>query len=340
MDWIKRNLFFVIGAVVALLLMVGAGFYTWSGWSHKSKALEDLNQKYADLKNLINATPSPGGGKVDNIKAAKEQLRTVQEVVAQVAKRFEPIPAIPEGGTNISVQAFAARLAKTIAELQRDATNAGVILTQPKYEFSFKQQNQAFKFAAGSVPLLAAQLGEVKALCDLLITAKVNALEGIQRERVSADDMAGQQTDYIELHSETNELAILTPYQVSFRSFTPELAQVLCGFANSPNGVIIKSINIEPALASASDAPLNAPVVYYAPPVAVPNPAATFAPRAAEENAARSERYGGKFAPTPTPTPAPVVAGPVVSTAPRTVLNEKQVKVTMLVQVVKLLPKK
>ncbi len=344
MDWIKRNLFFVIGAVVALLLLVGAGFYTWSGWSAKAKALEELNAKYEELKRLTNQNPHPGSDKVDNIKAAKEQLKTVQEVIGEVGRRFEPIPAIPEGGTNVSVQAFAARLAKTIYDLQRDATNAGVHLLQPKYEFSFKQQNQAVRFAPGSVAPLAVQLGEVKVLMDLLIAAKVNALESIQRERVSADDMAGQQTDYVDKHSETNELAILTPYQITFRSFTPELAAVLCGFANSQHGVIVQKLNVETAPASSYEASVAPPPTYYTPPVVTPTQPNV--PRlGAEEKRAFAERYGKDSARFPMPTPAPVVAAPVavaapVSTAPRTVLNEKQLKVTMLVQVLKPLPKK
>lgn len=342
MDWIKRNLFFVIGAVIALLLLVGAGFYTWSAWQQKAKILEELNQKYADLKNLMNANPHPGSGKVDNIQAAKDQLKQVQGVIGELHRRFEPIPAIPEGGTNVTVQAFAARLARTLYDLQREATNAGVVLLQPKYEFSFKQQNQAVRFAPGSVGPLAVQLGEVKALSDLLIASRINSLESIQRERVSPDDLVGQQTDYIEKRSETNELAILTPYQITFRSFTPELAQVLCGFANSPHGIIIKSINVEPATASAFEAAVPPPVTYYAPPVAAPVPTFPVPRYAAEESKAFAERYGtaGKF-PTPAPivaAPAPVMAAPV-NTAPRTVLNEKQLKVTMLVHIVKPLPK-
>jgi hypothetical protein len=341
MSWIKRNLLFVIGAAVALLLMVGAGFYTWTGWSHNSKALDDLNGKYEELKRLTNLNPNPGSGKVDNIKAAREQQQTIRSVLGQAAKQFEIIHAIPEGA-NVTVEGFANSLSRTIFSLQREATNAGVALT-PKYSFSFQQQSSLMKFAAGSVGPLAVQLGEVRALCDVLIAAKVNALDSIQRERVSADDQAGQQTDYVDLKSETNELAVLTPYQITFRSFTPELALVLCGFANSPKGIIVKSINVELAPVTVVEA-TPAPVMIYTPAPVVETP------RPTQPNSAFLERYGryglgkdaGGMRPPPTYTPPPVaapVAAPV-STAPRAVLNEKQIKVTMLVQVVKLLPRK
>lgn len=342
MSWIKRNLLFVIGASVALLLMVGAGFYTWTGWSHHTAARDELEGKYDELKRLTNLNPNPGSGKVDNIKAAKEQQQTVQRVFEQVAKQFEAIPAIPEGGTNVTAEMFANSLSRIISTLQREATNAGVALT-PKYSFSFQQQSSLMKFAPGSVAPLAVQLGEVKVLSDVLIAAKINSLETIQRERVSADDQAGQQTDYLDAKSETNELAVLTPYQLTFRCFTPELAAVLCGFASSSNGIIIKSFNIEPAPVTTPEAPLTQPMVTY-----VQSPTAQV-PTSPDPSRAMMERYGlrygagGKdgFRPSPVVAPQPVVVptGAPVSTAPRTVVNEKQVKVTMLVQVVKLLAK-
>ena len=97
------------------------------------------------------------------------------------------------------------------------------------------------------------QLGEVKNISEILFAARVNALDGIQRVRVSDDDTAGPQADYLEDVSVTNNLAVLTPYAITFRSFSPELAAVLAGFAASPNGMIVKAINIRPAGAAASD---------------------------------------------------------------------------------------
>ena len=338
MDWIKRNLVFVIGASVALLLMVGAGFYTWTGYSHNTAASEELVAKYTDLKRLSGLNLNPGSSKVDNIKTAREQQQTVRKVYDQAKNQFVPIPGIPPDGTNVTAEAFANSLSRTISYLQREASNASVILP-PKYAFSFQQQSSLMKFAAGSPPLLAVQLGEVKVLTEVLVAAKVNFLDSIQRERVSSDDNSGQMTDYLDQKTEVTELAGLTPYQLTFRCFTPELAQVLCGFASSPHGIIVKSFNIEPAPAVAAEAAAQPVFVYQPVPVEAPrqNP-----------NAAMMERYGGRYGgmgkdgggmrPPPAYTPPPVqttVIAPV-STTPRTVLNEKQLKVTMLVQIVKI----
>ena len=343
MDWIKRNVVFVIGAAIALLLMVGAGFYTWTGYSHHSVADEDLTTKYTELKRLTELNPNPGSGKVDNIKATREQEQTVRRMFAQAQRQFEPIPAIPEGGTNVTAEAFANSLSRIITTLQREATNASVILT-PKYAFAFQQQSSLMKFAPGSMAPLSVQLGEVKVLAEVLIASKVNYLDSIQRERVSADDNVGPQTDYLDFKTQTNDLALLTPYQFTFRCFTPELAQVLCGFASSPHGIIVKSFNVELAPVTAVETPQAAPVYYQ------PAPTAEMPRRdPLADRYGMAGRYGGMggrdgyMRPQPTYAPPPVAAPMMVApppTTPRPVLNEKQLKVTMLVDVVKLQPAK
>ena len=55
MDWIKRNLYFVIGSVVALLLLGAAGWYFYSSWKADSEALTKLHEQYANLKRLNSA---------------------------------------------------------------------------------------------------------------------------------------------------------------------------------------------------------------------------------------------------------------------------------------------
>ena len=52
MDWIKRNIMFVAGSVVALVLMGLAGFYLYSEMGKNSKSLEKLNAEYAELDRL------------------------------------------------------------------------------------------------------------------------------------------------------------------------------------------------------------------------------------------------------------------------------------------------
>jgi hypothetical protein len=340
MDWIKRNLIFVVSAAVALGLMGAAGFYSFSGWKHNADELEKLNAGYEELKRLNTLNPHPGGGKVDNIKLAREQEKELQAFIAKVTGHFERISAIPDT-TNVSGMEFSSALQQTIDQLQREATNNSVILP-PKYRFSFEAHLGRVKFAAGSLGPLAVQLGEVKTIVSILNSAKINALDGIRRERVSGDDAAGSPNDYLDIKSSTNELAVMTPYEVTFRSFTPELAAVLSGLAASPHGLLVKSINVEPAPASTVSDPsiASAPLIYYA------NPAAAASPQP-DSGAAFRSRYGmgsgkDRYGPATPATPmAPTaVAPPTAKPTIQTLVKERQLKVVMLLQVVKLLPPK
>ncbi len=345
MDWIKRNLVFVIGAVVALVLMGLAGWYSFSGWQNSSEQTTKLSEGYSELKRLKGLNPSPGEGKVNNIERAKEQQKEAQAFLTKLGTRLQSIPALPEG-TNIASKDYKAVLQDTISDLQRGATNNSVILP-PKYNFSFEKQAGLVKFAEGTLQPLAVQLGEVKVICDVLNEAKINSLEGIRRERVpgSPDDLAGTPTDYLDLSSTTNELSIVTPYEVTFRCFTPELAGVLAGFARSPYGLLVKAINSEAAPASAMSDLAAVTPVYYQQPVAVPAyPRGGLGEEGGRPGGAFANRYGGAGAGgyrSPYGQAAPV-AQPIAPLGSKSglqpFLKEKELRITVLIHVVKLLP--
>jgi hypothetical protein len=100
---------------------------------------------------------------------------------------------------------------------------------------------------------------------------------------------------------------VLTPFEVVFHCFSAELAGVLDGFANSPRGFVVKSINVQPgALAPTAE-------------TAGTSPGAGFP--------------GMVSAPTPPTPPAAKGALPVL-------VDEKQLKVTLALDLVKLLAKK
>ena len=68
MDWIKRNLYFLIGGLVALVLMGLAGYYLYSEWQVNNEIYTKLEEQYAELKRLNEQQkPHPGSDKVNNI---------------------------------------------------------------------------------------------------------------------------------------------------------------------------------------------------------------------------------------------------------------------------------
>jgi len=311
MGWIKRNLFFVIGGVVTLGLLGAGGFYIYTGWDRNSQAAEKLNEIYGTLRNLQTEKFTGGNGQVDNSRTAREQQQQLRSWIDSTTNYFQPILAIP--ADDITSENFAEALRRTVDALQREAGTAGVTLP-PGYDFSFSAQRLLVNFAPGSLEPLAVQLGEVRVIAETVFAARVNALDGIQRLRVSGDDMAGSQGDYTDEHAVTNNLAVLTPYVVTFRCFTPELARVVTGFADSPNMFLVKAINVQPAGISSS-APENA------------------APGMPGLMNGRPPWGFGL------PGPAPVAPPPADKGGLPTVLKEQLLRVTLIVEIVKLLPK-
>ena len=315
MGWLKRNLFFVVGVVVAIGLLGAAGFYDYVGWQHSQTAYDKLHEIYTQWSNALNQKPSPGSGQVDNIAAAKEQERKLREWISQTANYFQPIAPIPKPANGpLSDPLFAGALHSNIVQLIREAGAANVQLP-PDFYFSFTAHMDRLTFAPGSLEPLSVQLGEVKTVSEILFAAGINALDGIQRLRVLPDDASGPMTDYLDDQPVTNDLALLTPYQITFRGFSPEIARVLQGFASSSHGFIVKNINVQPA-GAAGAAGTN------------PNEMAAYLQAAGVQ--ASIAQAGGRFVNIAGGAPAPGKGGL------QTVLNEQLLRVTLTVEVVKL----
>jgi hypothetical protein len=373
MDWIKRNLYFLIGSLVALALMGLAGFYLYSKWQLNSEMLGKLDEQYAELKRLNEQNPHPGSDQVNNIQAAKEQEKELRGFLEKARQFFHLCPPIPvsESG-KLTSQEYSSALSRTLDQLQREATKASVTLppkdsTGQPYCFSFAAQSKSLAYAPASLVPLSMQLAEVKAICSVLFQAKVNSLDSIRRERVSEDDskVGAPPSDYLMEKSVTNELAVLSPYEVTFHCFSPELAAVLAGFATSPCGLLIKTINVESAGAATTATEAGETPAFtatpYAPPV--PTPAMPFPSadqRMAERYGARGrgpgspfgDRYGGRSSPygdrygargLPSPVAPPTYIPPVAPAGPAgrgglpIALDEKQLKVTLVLNAVKLI---
>jgi hypothetical protein len=343
MAWIKRNLYFLIGGFVALALMGLAGWYLYSNNEANNQMFDKLNEQYTILKTLNEQNPHPGiPPKSDNITLAKEQQQQLREMIQKTRKFFQRIPAIPDT-PKVNSMDFSTALRGTLDRMQHDATTASVSLPKD-YNFSFEAEKNRMVFAPGSLEPLSVQLGEVKAICEVLFQAKINSLDNLRRERVSLDDNNGPQSDYLNEKSVTNELAVLTPYELSFRCFTPELASVLAAFSSSSNALLVKTINVD--LAPAVEAPAPAP----AGPIFTPPTPQVNAPPPSRESADAEfrRRYGigGPSRPVaPTPPPQPVVMPGAVAPAATsgkgglpTVLDERQLKITLVLIIVKPLP--
>jgi len=253
MAWIKRNLFFAISGLVALILIGAGGWYLFSKMGLNKATQAQLEEAYSTLDGLIQK-------KVGDPKVAEQQIQQLREISQKFRAQFKSVPPIPYT-TNVALitsAQFATTLQVTLDQLQRAAAVASVDVPQ-QYGFSFQAERSLTKFAPGSLGPLSIQLGEVKAICDVLYGARVNALLSIRRERVSSDDDAGGLDSYLEKKSTMTEAAVITTYEISFRCFGTELSTVLTAFATSDYCFVVESVNVGVAKDTGSSTTDTAP---------------------------------------------------------------------------------
>ena len=316
MLWIKRNLFLAVGGLIALLVLLGGLYYLWSGIQRNNELEEKVTENQTKLNNFYNS-PEPFPSR-NNIDLAKTETEKLHQAAARSRKYFASVPAEKVTGV-----AFRSYRDNTLDGLRKDAAAADTKLPNNNYAFSFLAQNGQTQFSPGTFPLIPEQMAEVKAICETLFKSSATQIGNIRRARVSDEDAKTGGTDYLSLGIVTNTEAqvITSPYEITFYSFSGNLAQIMTALAKAPYGVVLKAIQVEgedaSKLADAGGPPVQgvAGVVPLRPPPArVP---------------------GGVMAPG-TPASRPLTGGAAGgSRRAQTKLDEKPFKVTMLLYVVK-----
>ena len=308
MLWIKRNLFLAIGGLIAVLLLGFGVFYALTSRS-KNKQLEtQLEENKSLMTRLVSQDPYPSA---TNITRGREEVQRVRQAINESKMFFQPVPF-----TNVTGQAFKTLLDTTIFELHRRADLLSVVLPSKTYAFTFAHQKTDFRFPPEAFPALPQQLAEIKTICEILFDAKVNKLITLRRSRLYADEPVSQVDHHDMKPTVSDQMGMAAnPYEVVFHSFSMELATALESFYRSTNGFIVKAVAIDIA---------PAPVAENVPPGAPPAPGAVAPP----------------LQRVPTPQLAvPRVAAPGLAAARpaglRTVLNEKLLKISLVMDVVR-----
>ena len=329
MLWIKRNLFLAVGGVAALALLIGGGVYGWNSYQENTTVEGKLNESKEALKRLSDLVPS---ATPENITRAQKESQELQRRITQTKKSFSPIPY-----EKVTGQAFKTLLDTTVDDLQKKAERASVSLPLPKgYAFTFAEQQKRLQFSEGSFPTLAEQLAEIKAICQILFDAKVNKLTSLRRGRVTSDDPAGG-NDYHELppNRVLSSGATGSPYALEFNSFSAELASVLEGFYKSPNGMLVKALEVKP-MDDKAEMPGAPPPIVPAPGPANPLPPRRIPPAGAPGLPGVPGAPGLRPPPgarvRPPGSPLP---GTGAGEGMQTVLDEKKLRIVLWVDVLK-----
>jgi hypothetical protein len=316
MHWIKRNLWLAIGGLIAVLLLGFGVYYLWTSYQTNKEVETKLEQNKQELTKLVSGgTPYPHQ---TNIAHAKEELAKVRLAVTNARSLFQPIAFEPVTG-----MAFKSLLDSNIFELHKKAEDASVVLPSKSYGFTFEYQKKQLQFPSEAFPALPQQLAEIKTICGLLFDAKINKLITLRRARLYADEPVSQ-VDHHDMKPNVDQAMGMAsnPYELTFHCFSGELATVLESFYKSTNGLIVKSLQVE--IAPAPEVNPNAPV-----------PAPVFQPPV---NPAGQPRPGSTGQVLPRPL-APAAAAKAPD-AIKTVINERLLKIVVVLDVMRALPPK
>jgi hypothetical protein len=240
MAWIKRNLLFVVGLAVAVVMVGGAGFYLYTAWDAQSAAEAEFQSKNQKLDELVKAEPYPNEA---NVKRAREEQDRVEKFKTEARRRFG-VAAAPPGLNNAS---FKALLENTIAQLTHSAEQAGAKLPEGGYAFTFSEQRKQFQIPDRALAQLAVHLSDVKDICDVLYGARIHSLLYVKRPMVGTNDNSAASELLAGKKVSTNAVtgAAVYPYEISFQCFSSEIGSVLAGFRDAGQAYILKTINVE-----------------------------------------------------------------------------------------------
>ncbi|MBX3748046.1 MAG: Amuc_1100 family pilus-like protein [Verrucomicrobiae bacterium] len=237
MPWIKKNLMLVLGGLVGLVLLGGSGFFLYSESSREADINAQLEEKQNEWGRLNNLNPFPEDR---NIQLVREEAERMEQLALSLRSTLHPLPA-PEVTDTFSLRLL---IENTISELRGEAEAAGVELPD-RYAFTFQRlRDHAGQFDSNAIPRIAQQVAHISTLCRVLFNAKVHALSTIRRSAVLREE--GGTSDFLTKGPVTNNWVIRAPYDLSFRSFNSELAEVIRGLAALGPCIAIKTLNVEP----------------------------------------------------------------------------------------------
>jgi hypothetical protein len=317
MDWIKRNLYFVVWGAVSIVLLGLAGWFLFANMGESSNVDASLTQIIDERKTLWESNPHPvGEGDVSNFAEAKKDQGRLQKFLTEIKAVIPPMPP----RVRVDEPTFRNILDQTIFSMQTAAA-LGKVSIPEKYGFTFGPIRGKFNFNTNSLEPLLLQLGDIRVLVQALISARVNGIESLRRPAIAEEDSAGG-ADYLGATPTTNQFTVIMPYEISFRAFSSELESVINGIMNATNCIVVKSVTVVPSqvsLLAEGEA---------APPSVFPGV------RSGPQGPQGMDRYRPSGRPQPAETAAPTPgANP---SQPTTVLNERPLHVTMLVDIVRL----
>jgi len=239
MVFLKRNLFWIIGGILSAALLAGAWIFTSGANEKRATALAELEQYTNVVNRLASTSPYPSREMIEKIKRDTAAVKAFT-TNAETLFRYEKPP-------RMGSQQFKVHLINTLVAMQSQATNYNVILP-PNFNFTFKHLLPMPNLLPYSVEPLSIQLRDIQEIAQILFESRVHSINSFAREPAYPREPGGAVLMY-DVATRTNlttDKAIFTstPYRFTFTGFTTELTEVLNRFARAKRFYVVKKIEV------------------------------------------------------------------------------------------------
>src|SRR5262249_11483920 len=152
---------------------------------------------------------------------------------------------------------------------------------------------------------------EIDSICKVLFNSKIHEVIGIKRSPITSDETAGTD-DFLTTKPQTNDWTVVMPYDVTFKGFSGDLANVLDGLIKASNCVVVRDIVVKQADAQTGEETTAMPV--YTMPIPSQGPGSAMNRYRMSPEMMRRYGLGGMrgMQPTPATPPPPTTRGPGV----------------------------
>ena len=174
MNWIKRNLFWIIGLLVFALIVLGSLLALKKQIVQRDDVVKQLDSQTGELKRLVGLPHYPSNHNVNQMREDNEQLtKKLDAMIAELAKAQVPSEPL----TGIKFREFINKRTQILGRRARQQA----IAIPVNYLFSFDRYESKIPDNA-DVPLLMKQLNVIEEIANTLFTSsRVLLLDSIAR---------------------------------------------------------------------------------------------------------------------------------------------------------------
>jgi len=251
MNWVKRNLVWLVGLLSFALIVLGSLLLLKNKMAERDKVADDLMMQIKELERLTSRKNFPDPGNVKDMQQDNEQM---EKRIAQLLKEFAKAPVPTESITGIK---FREKMNKRTQDLSRLARQQGVTIPLD-YLFGFDRYDKTIPDNE-VVPLLIKQLNVVEEISTVLLKSpRVLLLDKIgrvefedamggedPRTRKKGEEAMEMPNGYKDIQNDPAKMYTVMPFELSFAADPEGLRNFLNALTQSKYVLIPAYMNIK-----------------------------------------------------------------------------------------------